>query len=62
MFGVSHCLRLAKVKLLGHPQIFLLNNHNFKETNLKFGLKQSSHLDVGSNFAYCSCLYLTVKA
>ena len=23
LFGVSHCLRLAKVKLIGHPQIFL---------------------------------------
>ena len=23
LFGVSHCLRLAKVKLTGHPQIFL---------------------------------------
>ena len=22
LFGVSHCLRLAKVKLIGHPQIF----------------------------------------
>ena len=24
LFGVSHCLRLVKVKLLGHPQIFLV--------------------------------------
>ena len=24
LFGVSHCLRLAKVKLIGHPQIFLI--------------------------------------
>ena len=23
LFGVSHCLHLAKVKLMGHPQIFL---------------------------------------
>ena len=23
LFGVSHCLRLAKVNLIGHPQIFL---------------------------------------
>ena len=24
LFGASHCLRLAKVKLIGHPQIFLI--------------------------------------
>ena len=24
LFGVSHCLCLAKVKLIGHPQIFLI--------------------------------------
>ena len=24
LFGVSQCLRIAKVKLIGHPQIFLI--------------------------------------
>ena len=24
LFGVSHCLRLAKVKLIGHSQIFVI--------------------------------------
>ena len=31
LFGVSHCLNLAKVKLIGHPQIFLkMISNNFR--------------------------------
>ena len=40
--------------------LFQLKNHHWKDVNLKFQLKRSSQLDVQSNSAHCSCLYLTV--
>ena len=41
--------------------LFHLKKHHSKDVSLKFWLKWSSHLDVRSNFVYCSCLYLTVS-
>ena len=39
--------------------LFHLKNHHSKDVNFKFQSKQSSCLDVQSNFVSCSCLYLT---
>ena len=36
-----------------------LKDHHSKDVNLKFQLKRSSRLDVGSNFVYFSCLYIS---
>ena len=41
--------------------LFHLKNHYSKDVNFKFQLKQSSRLEIRSNFVYCSCLYLTVS-
>ena len=40
--------------------LFHLKDQHTKDINLKFELNRSSHLDAGSNFVYCSCLYLIV--
>ena len=42
--------------------LFHLENHHSKDVNFKFQLKRSSCLDVRSNFAHFTCLYLTVLA
>ena len=40
--------------------VFHLKDHHTKDANLKFQLNRSNHLDIESNFVYCSCLYLTM--
>ena len=45
MFGVSHRLRLAKVKLLGHPQIFLIEKKKYSNWMAIKAILESITLD-----------------
>ena len=38
--------------------LFHLKNRHSEDVNFKIRLKRSIHLDIWSNFVYCSCLYL----